>query len=172
MKLKCRCHGVSGSCATRTCWRELPDIETIGQQIKQKYDDSIQVSVKETKAKLTLKEVNSEPADDASGVPTNHLVHLKQSSDYCAFNANYTKGRLCVPREMQQNEQNNYNVGINGTIIIVDTELGACEDLCCNGNFEKESHEITETCGCRFEWCCEVQCTTCTTITNTYKCIS
>lgn len=166
MKLKCRCHGVSGSCAMRTCWRELPDIETIGHEIKEKYDDSIQVSVKETKAKPTLRSLK-EPAD-SHAVPTSHLVHLKQSSDYCSFKVNYTKGRSCVPNAVKSS----FNMPTNGTTVIVNTALAACEDLCCTGEFTENSHTSIGTCACRFEWCCEVQCTPCTTITKTYTCNS
>jgi hypothetical protein len=40
MLLKCRCHGISGSCELKTCWRSLPPFAEIGKYLKEKYDKS------------------------------------------------------------------------------------------------------------------------------------
>ncbi|OQR75095.1 protein Wnt-16-like, partial [Tropilaelaps mercedesae] len=45
MRLRCRCHGISGSCEVKTCWMLLPNFEDIGSFLKEKYDNSIQVSL-------------------------------------------------------------------------------------------------------------------------------
>lgn len=39
--LKCRCHGISGSCSLQSCWHVLPDFHQIGAYLKKKYDTSI-----------------------------------------------------------------------------------------------------------------------------------
>ena len=46
MKLKCRCHGVSGSCAVKTCWRTMPSFKEVGRSLKQKYERSVQIAPK------------------------------------------------------------------------------------------------------------------------------
>uniref|UniRef100_A0A6G1SCG7 Protein Wnt n=1 Tax=Aceria tosichella TaxID=561515 RepID=A0A6G1SCG7_9ACAR len=41
MEIKCRCHGLSGSCSLKTCWLKLPDFQQIGAHLKRKYESSI-----------------------------------------------------------------------------------------------------------------------------------
>ncbi|CAG0889965.1 unnamed protein product [Darwinula stevensoni] len=43
MKMRCRCHGVSGSCELKTCWRALPPFADVGKYLKKKYESAIQV---------------------------------------------------------------------------------------------------------------------------------
>lgn len=44
MRLQCRCHGVSGSCEVKTCWRTMPSFNEIGDTLKDKYRQAVQVS--------------------------------------------------------------------------------------------------------------------------------
>ena len=44
MQLKCRCHGISGSCELKTCWRTIPSFDVIGNYLKAKYSTAIRVS--------------------------------------------------------------------------------------------------------------------------------
>ena len=43
MKMQCRCHGVSGSCELKTCWRSIPPFSEVGDHLKEKYKRSVQV---------------------------------------------------------------------------------------------------------------------------------
>ena len=45
MRMQCRCHGVSGSCELKTCWRTMPSFAQVGDYLKQKYENAVQVSV-------------------------------------------------------------------------------------------------------------------------------
>uniref|UniRef100_A0A915LV49 Protein Wnt n=1 Tax=Meloidogyne javanica TaxID=6303 RepID=A0A915LV49_MELJA len=40
---QCKCHGVSGSCVTKTCWRTVPKLEELASLIKKKYEKAQQV---------------------------------------------------------------------------------------------------------------------------------
>lgn len=44
MKMHCRCHGVSGSCELKTCWKFMPSFNEIGNVLKQKYGKAVLVS--------------------------------------------------------------------------------------------------------------------------------
>ncbi|XP_030763858.1 protein Wnt-2-like, partial [Sitophilus oryzae] len=35
--LECKCHGVSGSCTMKTCWKTLPTFRQIGDALMKKY---------------------------------------------------------------------------------------------------------------------------------------
>jgi len=43
MRRMCKCHGVSGSCATQTCWRQISDFKTVGQYLKRSYKKALKV---------------------------------------------------------------------------------------------------------------------------------
>ncbi|KAF8781646.1 Protein Wnt-2b like protein [Argiope bruennichi] len=37
-RLQCKCHGLSGSCTTRSCWKALTDFGEVGRLLKKRYD--------------------------------------------------------------------------------------------------------------------------------------
>ncbi|KAK4473788.1 hypothetical protein MN116_003125 [Schistosoma mekongi] len=44
MEVQCKCHGVSGSCEMRTCWRSLPKFRHLGAQLQERFHEAIQVT--------------------------------------------------------------------------------------------------------------------------------
>lgn len=38
LRTDCKCHGVSGSCAMKTCWKSLPPFRAIGDVLMKKYN--------------------------------------------------------------------------------------------------------------------------------------
>lgn len=45
MQRVCKCHGVSGSCSIRVCWRRMPDLRTVGEALGHLYDGASYVKV-------------------------------------------------------------------------------------------------------------------------------
>ncbi|CAG0896621.1 unnamed protein product [Darwinula stevensoni] len=41
---ECKCHGVSGSCNIRTCWKALARLDVIGRRLKKKYATAMEVT--------------------------------------------------------------------------------------------------------------------------------
>lgn len=94
MELKCRCHGVSGSCELKTCWRTLPSFAQVGQFIKDKYENSIQISAKAKKRLRRRGKVKRKVP-----VRKEDLVHIHKSPNYCVEDSKRgilgTTGRQC-----------------------------------------------------------------------------
>jgi wingless-type MMTV integration site family, member 7 len=54
LKTDCKCHGVSGSCAMKTCWKSLPPFRIIGNALKKKYNKAKMAQVINDKNRLSL----------------------------------------------------------------------------------------------------------------------
>nr|XP_009930830.1 PREDICTED: protein Wnt-11b-like [Opisthocomus hoazin] len=79
---KCKCHGVSGSCSVKTCWKGLPDLEEIASDLKSKYLAAIKVTHRLVgpRKQLIPKETDVRPVRETD------LVYLINSPDYCTPN--------------------------------------------------------------------------------------
>ncbi|KAF9416974.1 hypothetical protein HW555_005802, partial [Spodoptera exigua] len=47
MEVRCKCHGLSGSCQLRTCWRATPDFRAVASTIKRQYRKGLMVAQEE-----------------------------------------------------------------------------------------------------------------------------
>ena len=139
MEVFCRCHGVSGSCETKICFRRLSDFKNVATSLKKKYDDVINV-VSQTKGqnKQMLR-----PRRGKRYTPRD-LIALDPSPNYCKKSESRgtlgTSGRKC-----------NHET----------TGKGSCAYMCCGRGHEKFEQEIEERCGCQYVWCCYVKCKKC-----------
>ncbi|XP_064119129.1 protein Wnt-6-like [Macrobrachium nipponense] len=131
----CKCHGLSGSCSHRTCWKRMPSRRNIGLRLKEKYNTAIKVIP--SNDAVTAIETNRRPDEE-------DLVYLDDSPDFCKFNRRTgslgTKDRKC----------NATSEGYDG-----------CESLCCGRPYHSQIKMETENCHCRFTFCCEVTCQKC-----------
>jgi len=140
MKVECKCHGVSGSCELKTCWRSLASFRMIGAMLKEKFDGAHEVKQKRKNGRRMLlpKYHRFKPHGDID------LVYLVTSPDYCELDVKRgslgTKGRECDPTSK----------GIDG-----------CDLLCCNRGHTTRRERRVERCKCKFHWCCYVECEEC-----------
>ncbi|XP_050307378.1 protein Wnt-2 [Anthonomus grandis grandis] len=164
MKINCKCHGLSGSCQIKTCWRSTPDLKLVGQILKEKYKSALLVdqSNLEKKNLRNLNVVNPKqknkkllPARTNQGpFPKKKkqkrdmsvdLLYYEKSPDFCDMNPALdvpgTSGRFC-----------------NSTLR--DGQF-SCAALCCGRGYNLIKQTKLERCHCKFVWCCEVKCDIC-----------
>lgn len=170
MDVKCKCHGVSGSCEMRTCWRALPDFRSVGTQLRARFKDAAFVDYVQNRLVTKTQDVyathqrspahmsyhrapsmvDSNPSAGSSvsktlSMPTeNELIFTNQSPTYChhepQFGSIGTYGRRCS--ESSKGPE-------------------SCKNLCCGREFRRDVYLQEEKCQCKFHWCCEVRCQIC-----------
>lgn len=150
MRVECKCHGVSGSCQIKTCWRSMPPFRHTGNLLKEKFDGATEVILKRNRTVHRLEPVHS----NFKFRGETDLIYLDSSPDFCA--ANYvigsmgTKGRRC----------NSTSPNTDG-----------CDIMCCGRGFATQKILRRERCRCQFHWCCEVRCRECTVQEEFHTCL-
>ncbi|KAK9712767.1 wnt family [Popillia japonica] len=157
---ECKCHGVSGSCTMKTCWKSLPPFRTIGDSLMKKYYRARPVTStytttksdkkSEKKLQLVLKKgkmpIKKPPKKS-------ELVFLQMSPNYCekdlAAGSLGTVGRIC----------NRTSEGSDG-----------CDLMCCGRGYNTHQYTRKWQCNCKFLWCCKVECKECSERTEEYTC--
>ncbi len=156
MDRQCKCHGVSGSCEFKSCWRSLRSFTQIANQLKEFYDNSIEVylqrSLLDRKIRFIPRNIPFQKTKQSTY--KNDLIFLNLSPNYCELNLSVgsfgTKGRLC----------NRNSRAIDG-----------CDLLCCNRGYQSQIMIIHSQCNCRFQWCCHVECQKCVTTQEISRCL-
>ncbi|KAM3183081.1 hypothetical protein ACTXT7_011065 [Hymenolepis weldensis] len=167
MDIKCKCHGVSGSCEMRTCWRALPDFRSVGNQLQELFQKAVMVDYVSNRLvpKSVLYNHRLPPpshlpqSQSSSGAPVpvgiggihglpmpkeNELIYITRSPSYCHHDPRYG------------------SIGTYGRRCSVDSKgPDNCETLCCGRDYLREVFIQQEKCKCKFHWCCEVRCETC-----------
>ncbi|PNF39874.1 hypothetical protein B7P43_G01968 [Cryptotermes secundus] len=83
MKTVCKCHGVSGSCTSKTCWKRLKPFKETAEILKGSYYKAqIEVSSNHVSRERSCKR----------RVPKSTLVYIHSSPDFCPS----TRGRRCL----------------------------------------------------------------------------
>jgi wingless-type MMTV integration site family protein 4 len=150
MGIECKCHGVSGSCEMRTCWRAMPPFRRVGELLKEKFDGATEVKavVRGTRSMLVPLNPQFKPHTEQD------LVYMEGSPDFCEADLKLgslgTHGRVC----------NKTSKAIDG-----------CDLLCCGRGYNTRKVTIVERCRCKFHWCCVVKCKQCTRTIDEHVCM-
>ena len=100
-RLSCKCHGVSGSCSSKTCWYEIPQMLGIGAALKEKYDSAQRIAY-ESRFIRGAETVEIKPrrrSERDTMVLKDKLLYLSKSPNFCTKNLAKdiigTTGREC-----------------------------------------------------------------------------
>ena len=149
MRIECKCHGVSGSCEMKTCWKAMPNFQNVGMMLKEKFDGATEVQQRRIGGRRRLVPIN--PSFKPHTV--NDLVYLTPSPDFCEYDMGVgsmgTHGREC----------NRTSKAIDG-----------CELLCCGRGHNTHVETVVERCSCKFHWCCYVKCKKCRRTQEVHTC--
>lgn len=158
MEIRCKCHGVSGSCELKTCWRAAPEFRTVGAILKERFRESLMVeesnqggshlSIREKKRrrgrKRRKKKKKKKRRNRIKNIAEN-IFYYEKSPSFCEKDVNLevhgTVGRVC----------NRSSRGVD-----------SCSSLCCGRGYNIIRRRRTDRCNCKFHWCCYVTCKNCT----------
>ncbi|KAM7330454.1 hypothetical protein ACRRTK_009643 [Alexandromys fortis] len=149
LETKCKCHGVSGSCSIRTCWKGLQELRDVAADLKTRYLSATKVVHRPmgTRKHLVPKDLDIRPVKDSE------LVYLQSSPDFCMKNekvgSHGTQDRQC-------------NKTSNGS--------DSCDLMCCGRGYNPYTDRVVERCHCKYHWCCYVTCRRCERTVERYVC--
>ncbi|XP_037958635.1 protein Wnt-4 [Teleopsis dalmanni] len=146
MKDKCKCHGVSGSCSMKTCWKKLSDFNATATLLRKKYNEAIRKApntrtMRREAATSRVKKPKQRRKKQQSQYTT--LYYLETSPTYCSV----TKDRQCLHPDN-------------------------CANLCCGRGYTTRVFKQVEKCRCRFNngRCCQLICDYCQRYEDRYFC--
>ena len=138
MRNDCKCHGMSGSCSFKTCWRKLPHFRDVGKRLKDKFDGAIKVMAGNDGKGFIPEGQTIKPPEKED------IVYSEETPDFCESNSETgslgTRGRVC----------NVNGIGTDG-----------CDLLCCGRGHTSTVKMEYVNCRCKFKWCCAVTCDKC-----------
>ncbi|PAA90634.1 hypothetical protein BOX15_Mlig032246g1, partial [Macrostomum lignano] len=164
MKKRCLCHGTSGSCTYRTCWKEVASFQKIGQLLKMQYTKAVKVmqgspvkifktirpSLGDSGRRRRRRILNLVKVEEHS----NRLTRPRRSD--LVYYENVSSDFFC--------ERQTYWSVLGTRQRICDAHGGNCSHICCGRPYRTEYYKhVDEKCNCRFIWCCEVKCEVCIT---------
>lgn len=194
MKQICKCHGVSGSCSVKVCWKVMPDIRLVSDELAKRYELASRINEKRsTKRVIKLKMIVMKRfARFATREKMKHykddLIFVDRSPNFCkkssAIGSTGTSRRVCKIVEVNRNGEsisfakqhqsdatdyleNNTN---NDALASYNKQNESCDYLCCGRGYYFRLVEIEEDCDCQFQWCCFVKCKKCKKQIKEYYC--
>ncbi|XP_076750756.1 wnt oncogene analog 10 [Xylocopa sonorina] len=170
MQVRCKCHGMSGSCELKTCWRVVPDFRIVGKALKDRFRNAVLVvhsnfgsvtpvtRVRGSRRRRPDRQRQRKHRGGSSGGGgggggrkrrprelAKQLFYYQKSPNFCERDPSAdipgTAGRRC----------NKTSSGGD-----------ACNSLCCGRGYNVVRQRRVERCRCKFQWCCSVACQNCT----------
>lgn len=161
-----QCHGLSGSCTMKTCWMKLPSFAEVALRLRRRFDGASKVIARNDGTSFMTEGLSIKP-------PTKQdLVYTDESPDFCRPNKQTgSLGKTILSTARWNNLRKTNFPGVhNRECNITSSEEDGCEILCCNHGYQRSVTFVKSNCKCRFIWCCDVVCSTCTEKKEIYTC--
>lgn len=151
VKTKCKCHGVSGTCTVKTCWRQLAPFHEIGQVLKRRYEKAYKVDTNTNNANgkfsLSIRREESNTDPQNSTPKSVDMVYIENSPSFCS--------------------KSSYSIGTAGREC---NKNNTCHSICCGRGYNVMTRKKYERCQCQVVWCCEFNCNRCLIDQELYTC--
>ncbi|XP_066253858.1 protein Wnt-10b-like [Euwallacea similis] len=171
MDVRCKCHGVSGSCQLKTCWRATPDLKSVGRLLMEKYSSAILIDPNQNPSlDLNLGRKNSRKFNTVNSNSPYRKVTIQPQAKRKKSKGNKRKKDLTFDLlyyERSPNFCDNITSldipGTTGRACNSTIKMGpnSCTSLCCGRGYNSVKRTKLERCHCEFVWCCEVKCDIC-----------
>uniref|UniRef100_A0A1B8XVY8 Protein Wnt n=1 Tax=Xenopus tropicalis TaxID=8364 RepID=A0A1B8XVY8_XENTR len=145
LKTTCKCHGVSGSCAVRTCWKQLSPFHETGALLKAKYENAIKIHGASNKAVGGHESLGH--TFGGRHARSTDFLYLEESPNFC--------------------RPSRFSPGMAGRTCLREN---TCDSLCCGRGYNIQTRMVTFSCHCQVHWCCHVECQKCVQQQETYTC--
>lgn len=177
MQDKCKCHGVSGSCSMKTCWKKMADFNSTATLLRQKYNQAIRKAP-------TQRTMRQAPASRMKKPKQRRKkVSVGSQPNSLSFDSNltYTPHLYSQPVPLQQQQQSQYTtlyyLETSPTYCSVTKDRQCkhpdnCATLCCGRGYTTTVFTQMEKCRCRFMngRCCQLICDLCQSFEDKYFC--
>lgn len=176
MQIRCKCHGMSGSCQLKTCWKSAPDFRIVGKVLKHMFRNAVLVdqsnmgngepiiqpnlSGRRRPPRKAMNQYRSKIALE------NTLFYYQRSPTFCERDPSADiQGEMHFKCDLR--EHFIWWGTITGTVgrkcNRTSTGTGSCSSMCCGRGYNMTKEYRVEKCYCRFLWCCQVECQECHT---------
>ncbi|EAT48352.1 AAEL000600-PA [Aedes aegypti] len=172
MQVRCKCHGMSGSCQLKTCWKSAPDFRVVGKVLKQQYRRAVLVDQSNLgngppmivyhKPKKRKHVNNVRPPrrtkDKGQQQQQRHLIPISRANrkmENALFY--YQRSPNFCERDQVSDIPGTVGRRCNRTSVGSD----GCASMCCGRGYNLIREKRVDRCNCKFHWCCYVECDDC-----------
>lgn len=186
----CKCHGVSGSCTVKSCWKRLRSFRLIGDNLKESYEHAQRVSSAHNNI---ISPRSDEDSDTDRGVAARMRRKASRETLLLYQDVKQTYNRETKPRKLKTRHKHHTNNIIENIfsdkrpprpsqLVYLEPSpsfcgrssfssgtsgrrcgngYGSCSELCCGRGFNVWTRPVKKACNCLFQWCCDVKCSVC-----------
>jgi hypothetical protein len=143
----CKCHGMTGTCSTKTCVKKASGLRLIGNTIKAMLNRARKVEPENRQRpdlKLVLVDARKSSRMSEESPRKSELFYTEDSPSFC------------------QRDDTLGIAGVSGRICSKDpSDVNSCRLMCCGQGYHEFWTREETNCECKFQYCCFVQCKKC-----------